>query len=237
LPEATGDLEHALGIGRSRAEPETLCWVFLLGHLAWLTGEGKDTISFAAEAVRIGEETGNVVALVMALEGLALAQLAAGRPAEAAAACERALTEAREHRNGLFQEASVLAHQAQARLAAGDPVAASAAADEAVSVSRRQGARVVECLALLTRGRVGRLSGATTNAVGADLADALTLVGEVGALTYEPFIREELGWLHANDSELREAVQLYETIGATGHAARLAAELAGSAPARPLGPS
>jgi tetratricopeptide (TPR) repeat protein len=232
LAEATGDLEHAVGIARSRAEPETetLCWVLLLGHLAWLTGEGKDTISVAAEAVRIGEETVNVVALVLALEGLALAQLAAGRPAEAAAACERALTEAREHRSGLFQEASVLAHQAQARLAAGDPVAASAAADEAVSVSRRQGARVVECLALLTRGRVGRLSGATTNAVGADLADALTLVGEVGALTYEPFIREELGWLHANDSELREAVRLYTAIGATGHARRLAAELAGSVP-------
>ena len=62
------------------------------------------------------------------------------------------------------------------------------------------------------------------------LAAALTLVAEVGSLTYEPFIREELGRLRGDESELREAVRLYAAIGATGHARRLSTELAGSLP-------
>jgi hypothetical protein len=109
----------------------------------------------------------------------------------------------------------------------GDP-AAAAAADEAVAVARGRGARVDECLALLVRGKVRAASGARDGAL-ADLDATLTLVGEVGALTYEPFIREELGRLHADESELREAVRLYEAIGAAGHARRLEAELAGFA--------
>jgi hypothetical protein len=80
---------------------------------------------------------------------------------------------------------------------------------------------------------VARSGSATADAVRADLDAALTLVGEVGALTYEPFIREELGRLHANESELREALRLYESIGATGHAQRLAGELARRASAQP----
>jgi hypothetical protein len=59
------------------------------------------------------------------------------------------------------------------------------------------------------------------------------LVAEVGALTHEPFIREELGRLHADESELREAVRLYTAIGATGHARRLVAELGSSVPPAP----
>jgi hypothetical protein len=165
---------------------------------------------------------------MVALEGQALTHLMAGRPADATAACERALTAAREKRSGLFAEASVLAHLALAHLAAGDQAAAGSVADEAVEVARRQGARVHECLALLTRARVRRSGSAGTDGVGADLDAALILTREVGALTYEPFIREELGRLRADERELREAARLYEFIGATGHARRLGAELAGS---------
>jgi tetratricopeptide (TPR) repeat protein len=234
LGDAGADLQRALELARPRADPDNLPWALaLVPQLAWLIGERKDTSTAAAEAVRIGEDTGNVGALVLALEGLALAQLAAGRPAEAAAACERALTEARQHRSGLFQEASVLAHLAQARLAAGDPLAAAAVVDEALEVSRRQGARVVECLALLTRARVHRVTGGGDDDVGGDVEAALSLVGETGALTYEPFIREEIGRLRGDGAELWEALRLYTAIGATGHAERLAAELTGSAPARP----
>ena len=229
LGDAGAHLQRALQLARARAEPDNLPWALALApQLAWLIGEGEDTIGPAAEAVRLGEDTGNVAALVLALEGVALAQLASGRPAEAVAACERALTEARKHRSGLFHEASVLAHLAQARLAAGNVVAASGAADEAVGVSRRQGARVVECLALLTRAQVHRVTGGDPDAVRADVETALSLVIETGALTYEPLIREEIGRLRGDGAELREALRLYTAIGATGHAERLAAELAGS---------
>jgi tetratricopeptide (TPR) repeat protein len=229
LGEAGAESERALTVLRARAEPEPLCWALAVPSLlAWLSGEGRDTSASAQEAIRLAEDTGNVSSLVIGLEATAIAHLVVGQPDEAVAACERALAVGREKRSGLHLEASVVAHLAQARLAAGDRAAAEAAAAEAVEVARRQGARVDECLALLTRAHVGRLRGGSTEAVGTDLNAALTLVGEVGALTYEPFIREELGRLRADESQLREALRLYEFIGATGHARRLDAELAAS---------
>jgi tetratricopeptide (TPR) repeat protein len=229
LGEAGAQSERALTVLRARAEPEPLCWALAVPSLlAWLSGEGRDTSASAQEAIRLAEDTGNVSSLVIGLEATAIAHLVVGQPDEAVAACERALAVGREKRSGLHLEASVVAHLAQARLAAGDRAAAEAAAAEAVEVARRQGARVDECLALLTRAHVGRLRGGSTEAVGTDLNAALTLVGEVGALTYEPFIREELGRLRADESQLREALRLYEFIGATGHARRLDAELAAS---------
>jgi hypothetical protein len=74
---------------------------------------------------------------------------------------------------------------------------------------------------------VWRATGRTGDAE-ADLAAALVLVKEAGALTYEPFIREERSRLHHDDGELQEALRLYAAIGATGHVRRLKAELAGS---------
>jgi tetratricopeptide (TPR) repeat protein len=234
LPEAAADLEQAVALARARGETELLGWALaMLPLVAWLKGEETDTSAAAGEAVRLAEETGDVVTLVMALESMALSHLAAGRPAEAADVCEHALAAAREKRSGLFAEASVLAHLASARLAAGDPAAATATADEAVEVSRRQGARVHECLALLTRAQVMRATGGAPNAILADLDAALVLVKETGAAAYQPFIREELGRLRSDENELREALQLYSAIGATGHARRLEAELAGSRVSQP----
>jgi adenylate cyclase len=227
LPEAARDIDRAVALGRLRAEPDPLCWALTLaGRLAWLTGEGEGLAS-AVEAVGIGEETGNIFGLVLGLESLALSELAARRPSRAVAACERALREMREHLSGLFEEGPVLAHLARARLAAGDAAGAVDAAIDAVTVARRQQAKVVECLALLTRAQVLRATDGGLNDISADLDAALTLVAETGALTYEPFIREEFARVRADPAELREALQLFSAIGATGHARRLRTELDG----------
>ena len=135
----------------------------------------------------------------------------------------------RVHRSGLFAEPSVLAHLARCRLAADDRAGATNAAEEAVEVARCQGAGVMECFALLVRAQVQRMTGGGDDAVPGDLEGALTLVKETGALTYEPFIREELGRLHHDQKELREALRLYRQIGATGHARRLETELSARA--------
>jgi hypothetical protein len=223
-------MERALALGRTRAEPDPFCWALTLaGKLAWLTGKGEGAAS-AAEAVRLGEETGNTAALVLGLESVALSELAAGRPSFAVAACERALREMREHRSGLFEEGPVLAYLARARLAEGDAAGAADAAAEALAVAGRQHARVVECLALLTRAQMLRATGGSVNDISADLDAALALVPETGALTYEPFIREEFGRLRDDRAELREAHRLYSAIGATGHARRLRTELDGPPP-------
>jgi hypothetical protein len=228
LSEAAAELERSVALARSRAELDTLGWALpLLPLLAWLTGDDTDTSIEADEAVRIAEETDNPTSLVLSLESLALTHLIARRPIDAATACERALVVGRVKHSGLFAEASVLAHLARARLATGDVAVAATVADEAVDVARRQGARVHQCLALLTRARVGRACGLADDVVGEDLHAALSLVAEVGALTYEPFLREEIGRPRGDEAELRAALHLYAAIGATGHALRLQAELDG----------
>ena len=224
LPEAARDIDRALALGRLRAEPDPLCWALTLaGRLAWLSGEG-DGLAAAAEAVRIGEETGNIVGLVLGLQSVALSELAAGRPSLAVAACERALREVRDHRTGLFEEGSVLAHLARARLAAGDPAGAVDAAIDAVTVAVRQQARVVECLALLIRAQTLRAIDGDVDDICADLDAAIALVSETGAVTYEPFIREEFARIRGDPTEMGEALRLYSAIGATGHARRLHTE-------------
>lgn len=225
LGDATSRLQQALTRARPRAEAENLAWSLASSaQLAWLRGDGDDSLPSASEAVSIAEQTGDLTSLIMALDALALAHLLAGKATEAAGICERALAEARGSRCGLFQEGNLFAHLARARLGAGDPGAAVSAAEEAVAVARHQGAQVVECLALLTRAQVRPTTGESEEARQADLDAALRLVHETGALTYESFIREELGRLHDDEKEMREALRLYRQVGATGHARRLEAE-------------
>jgi tetratricopeptide (TPR) repeat protein len=229
LPEARVDAGRAVAMIRPRGEPEVLCRALaMLPLVSWLTGESTDHSETIREAIQMAEDTGNAASLVLSLEWLALNHLTAGSAGAAVRACERALSVGREKRSGLFVEASVLAHLAQARLAAGEHSNAAALADEAVEVSGRQGARVHKCSALLTRARVGRVGGRPADAVAADLDAGLALVAEVGALTYEPFMGEERARLRSDQAELREALRLYESIGATGHARSFEAELAES---------
>jgi tetratricopeptide (TPR) repeat protein len=170
----------------------------------------------------------------LGLDALTLAHLVVGQTGEAVVAAERALTEARSHRSGLFLEAEVLAQLARARLAEDDPVGATRAADEAVTAARQRGTRVFEGLALLTRSQVRRATGAAPDDVLSDLDAALDLVKETGALAYEPLIHEELGRLRDDESELREALRLYTAMGAAGHARRLGAELDGLSQTAPV---
>lgn len=231
LEQARSDAKQAIALSRRRGDPDTLSWALaLLPHLTWLSGELDDVEAPAMEAARLAEETGNMAGLVLGLEALAVAHLVAGRPTEAITICEQALAEAREHRSGLFEEPPLLAHLARARLEAADPNGALVSAEEGVTVSRRQGLRVFECFALLSRAHVlsaTRRSGTASDLM-ADLDAASALARETGTLTYEPFIREERGRVHGDETELREALRLFTVIGATGHARRLEAELSGS---------
>ncbi len=229
LEAGKAEVNHALALAREHRQVELQSWGFPIpAHLAYMAGDDGTGLALAEEARRISVEIGNRFTLILALEALGIAQLAEGRHLEAQASLTQALDEARTHHCGLSDEASVLTHLAEAHLAAGNEAAARLVADEAVETARTQGARIVECLTLLTRARVVRASGSAEATVLADLNAALVLVQETGALTYEPFIREELGRLHTDENDLREALRLYAAIGATGHARRLEAELSGS---------
>ena len=83
-----------------------------------------------------------------------------------------------------------------------------------------------------------RLTG-DAGAADTDLTAGFALAAEMGAATYEAFLREEVARLHGDDAEFREALRLYRDIGATGHARRLEAELAekaGRSPNHRAGP-
>ncbi len=100
---------------------------------------------------------------------------------------------------------------------------------------QRAGARAWEARAYLTRARILRaLDGAPArDAIEACLGRAETLVAETGARAQTPFVIEErarlarvLGDVRDSTRLLQEARDAFEAIGAAGHAARLASELA-----------
>jgi class 3 adenylate cyclase/tetratricopeptide (TPR) repeat protein len=227
LEDACAALEEGLAIARERGDAEWIAWTLsVFPRLARTPDEFEASLKRAQEAVRIAEDTGNTSSRVIAMGAVGIAEVGLGSFPDAVETLERALDETRRRQVALFEEARLLVHLALARLGCGDGDAARSTASEAVEVARRQGARVLECLALLTRAQVRRATG--DDVVHADLDAALGLVRETGALTYEPLLHEELGRLHGDEAELREALRLYRHIGATGHARRLKAELAES---------
>jgi adenylate cyclase len=229
LDEARHDAERALGMARERSEFEMVSWTLAVStRVSYYAGDEEDLSPLAAEAARISGDSGNLALHVIASQALGMAELAAGRWEEAAVTLAQALSEGRRHRVGLCEEASLLAYLALGLLGVGDKAAAVSRAEEAVAVARRQGARVLECLALLARARILRETKGLDDVVHDDPTAALALVHETGAGTYEPFIREELARLKADDNELREALRLFTAIGAPGQARRLETELAAS---------
>lgn len=229
LDDARHDAERALAMARERSEIEMVSWTLAVStRLSYDAGDEEDLRPSAAEAARMSGDSGNLALHVIASQALGMAELAAGRWEEAAVTLATALSESRQHRVGLCEEASLLAYLALGLLGIGDKAAAVTRAEEAVAVARGQGARVLECLALLTRARIRRETNGLADAVDEDPIAALTLAEETGAGTYEPFIREELGHLNDDDHELREALRLFTAIGASGQARRLEAELATS---------
>jgi class 3 adenylate cyclase len=231
LEEARTEALDTVALARQRADVEAVAWILTtLVRITDRTGTADpDALVWASEADRITEDTGNVVFHAIATTAVALAHLVAGHFDDAAEIIEGALSEIREPGKPRYDEASALSVLARAHLGRGKIDIAWDIANKAVEVARRQRADVAECLARLTRARVARYAGRRETAVSVDLEAALALVGQTGASTYEPFIREQFGRLREDEDELRKALNLYRRIGATGHAHRLESELSARA--------
>ncbi len=133
---------------------------------------------------------------------------------------------------------SGLALLARAHLGRGDLDQARACADEAVALADRQHDPVngVEARLALSQVLLRTKEERAAPAIGGLLARALSLVEETEARRYEPFIRAERAGLArllrdemTRQRELREAHRLFTEMGATGHAERVARELAAAA--------
>ncbi len=228
LAEVRDSTDRAMALARERSESELILRALSISsRLAFYTGEDDgESVARADEAVNVAEDSGNALMRLLALASVAIAELVQGRWRAVCDVAHRALEEGRSRGLPLF-DADLLTHLALAELGRSRPEAALAAADEAVAVATAQGAQVFECAARLARARAVRAAEAPggRDRAEADLRAALALVRDTGATTYEPFIREELGRLRADEAELRDALRLFAAIGATGHARRLQAEL------------
>ena len=131
--------------------------------------------------------------------------------------------------------AQILAAHARALLGSGDARQAADVSAEAIVVAKRQGQPVHQCEATIAHVRCLRaLQGAEgRQAIEMLLAEMSELIDQTGAERWRPHIHVECAELHrltgdtaAATREFTEAHRLFAEMGATGHAARLAREIA-----------
>jgi class 3 adenylate cyclase/tetratricopeptide (TPR) repeat protein len=248
--EAVTHLEQALRISRESDIAENLGWSYSnVAFVSQYTGETSyaglgDALVCAQEAVRIAEETGSTFSRVVAYSNLGACYAAFGQWEAADRVTSDVLGLSRERRVGLEFEILNLAALSRTALGRGDAARARRLAEEAIALGQERGQKIlVMQYVALARALCAEHGQRARDAVENALRAAAISVAETGARGLEPLIpeaRAELarvcGDAAAHDYHLREAYRIYEAIGASGHAARLAKEL-GCGVVRPQGGS
>jgi adenylate cyclase len=238
LEEARRLIEQGRKIARERGDTE----VVGISHgtsarLAVVQGEPEAALGHARQALEIAGRIGSSYSRDEAWGWLGQAEALRGQWRSALDALERSAAIARESRSSAF-DALRLALLGESYLGLGDPERARALVTNGVETARAQGNVVFETLATLSLARVllGSAGVAAREQIEPALARALQLVRETGAKVTEPLIHVELAELARHSGheeerqrELREAHRLFSEIGASGHAERLAGELATAA--------
>jgi tetratricopeptide (TPR) repeat protein len=234
LALGVADLDVAVRRARELGQWEIASWTSMFQAFASeYSGGPADGLRHARESLECAERAGSPFAHATGYWTLGRAHLAARD--------SRAALEAFEQARGLPLSGDfdphLLAGLAEAHLGAGDGAAARATVGGAIRLAQERGTRGWEVYAHLAQARVLRaLDGATAKAaIEACLGRAEDLVAETGARAQLPFVIEErarlardIGDAREAKRRLREALRAFEEMGADGHAARLAAELAGA---------
>jgi len=169
-----------------------------------------------------------------AYAALGLANLVEGQPAAARDAFRESATLARDRGVVRALLPLVLAGLAEAHLALGEPSEAVATAREGIELGSAGGCLYNEALAQLALAAAFLATGGVVPRaeIESALARAEHLATSIEGNALSPRILELRGRLAAavgdvpsSDRTLREAFDLYRSIGATGHAERLAREL------------
>jgi tetratricopeptide (TPR) repeat protein len=234
LQEATSELERVLQVARSRAEPQLHAILHsCLAHAHALAGNRESALPHARRELDLGERTGLHHIEVSAYWHLGAVHLLSAAWDDAALALERGLAIVREAHSGAFYETEILERLAEAYAGRGEMEHARQTAEEAISLARQRRMSYREASAHLAMARVLSRADAPSAAIEEHLARASTLVEETGARIFEPAILEERARLSLRagdrqgfDRDLRAAQRLFAEMGATGHAERLAKELA-----------
>jgi class 3 adenylate cyclase/tetratricopeptide (TPR) repeat protein len=237
--DAVATMEHALRISKESGIPENLGWAYSnVAFIAQYTGETSDAglgdaLICAQEAVRIAEETGSAFSRVVAYTNLGGVYATFGHWEEADRVLSDVLGLSRERRVGLEFESLNLAALSRTALGRGDAARARSVAEEAIALGKGRGQTVlVPQYVALARALCAERGPRARAAAEDALQAAATSVAETGARGFEPRISEaraELarvcGDAAARDRHLHEARRMYEAIGATGHARRVAEEI------------
>jgi hypothetical protein len=201
--------------------------------LAGLRGDRAAALSHAQLELEVAEKFGSASGCASARGHLGAAHVLRCEWPEAIDVLEQALAIARH--SARQHEGAALTHLALARLGSGDAGQAREAALEAVALTTKRGHRLVEIQARIAFARVLLQSDgpAARSAIEAELDRAEALIRETGARALAPLVLEErarlarlLGDEPGFERGLREAHRLFTELGATGHAERLARELA-----------
>jgi tetratricopeptide (TPR) repeat protein len=234
LDEARPLSDHALHLAREHDDIESLGWTHnQYALLDYHSGEVRDGLAHARAGVEIAERTGSAFQRTTAYCLLGFAHLARGEWVEAIEVEEEALRIMNDRRTGMQYEPLSLAALAEAQLGLGDDEGARETADRGAELAARYGMRTHEAHCRTMLGRA--LSRSRPTEARAELDHALELVAD-DYVALVPRIHEalaDLAEIHDGDSaserRLREAIRIYERIGAYGHAGRLRERLAGRA--------
>ena len=205
-------------------------------NLAKARGDVQAALQIGSELVERTGRLGSPLWAGVAQARMGSAHLLAGDPRAAVEALERGLAICRDEGVLMDAEVATLYDLVRARLSLGDVAAAREAVQEALGwaerthdLGHRIRARLAEAMVAL-RDEAGR------GEAEAALAEVEALIGQTGSYLWAPTaleIRSELasatGKAAARDAALKEAQRLYAERGATGHAERIARQLAAGA--------
>jgi class 3 adenylate cyclase/tetratricopeptide (TPR) repeat protein len=236
LEEAERLLERGMKLARQQEDIEVVGWSHLWSTwLAYFQGEPEAALGHAQQALQIAERMGSPFSHAHSWSFVGLAERMRDEWKRAVEALERALAITRERRTAIEAEGSNLGTLGECYLGLGDPERARAKAMEGGEVARAHGNPFNETYARLALARIllGSAGPAAHAEIEAALARALELTRDTGAKAFEPLVHVELAELarqsgdeEGRERELREAHRLFTEIGASGHAERLAGELA-----------
>ncbi len=231
LDEAAPQIEGLLARAEAVSDLSYQCVAhFCLTRIGLYRGDAAAAMRHARAAIDAAERLGVLGFRAAARGTLGAALLLAGDPQGALAALEDAERLAAHETLTPIQQVTLRARTAEAHAAVGRLESALTLSEEAVGLAARM-ERLSAADAFLGRARVLLALPDTPDAEIERMLDSATEIARrCAAGVYEPAIREERarlerrrGRLDESERELRDALRLYEEIGARGHAARLAA--------------
>jgi len=241
LEEAEQMRGEAKRVIEEHEDLEVLTWLRMFeGELAHTRGTRELTVDTGRRTLEIAEELDNESSRMCGYGALGYAHLLAGDFAPARDAFSEVLTIGRERGAQRALLPRLLALLAEAHLGAGEASEAVARAREGTALGRTGGCRYFEAEAQLAliRALLASEDGVPRAEIESALDRAEHLVEEIGGRGLSPRILElrgrlagAIGEATGADSMLRQARALYASIGATGHAERLASEIGAGASA------